>query len=109
MTVTALPMRRERLPTRRESETIKFDHNGVRYFATVGFYPDGRPAELFLDCSRSGDLLQGTMRDAAIAVSLALQHGVTLATLREAMLREADGSPAGVMSRALDLIAEAVR
>jgi hypothetical protein len=42
--------------------------------------------------------------DAAVAISLALQHGVTLVTLRDAMKRNEDGTPQGVVGAALDQI-----
>ena len=38
-------MTRERLPDRRPSETVTFDHDGTSYALTIGFYLDGRPGE----------------------------------------------------------------
>ena len=40
--------RRERLPNRRLGETFELEVAGLRYTATVGRFPDGRIAELFL-------------------------------------------------------------
>ena len=40
-------MSRVRLPDRRAAETIQLEHGGQRFTVTVGFYPDGRPGEVF--------------------------------------------------------------
>jgi hypothetical protein len=45
-------------------------------------------------------------RDAAVAVSLLLQHGCPVDTLRRALTRDSDGSASGPLARALDLLAE---
>jgi len=36
---------RERLPDRRQNETVDLWHGGQRYHLTIGEYPDGRPGE----------------------------------------------------------------
>lgn len=43
-------------------------------------------------------------RDAAVAASLALQHGCSLRVLQRAVLREEDGSPSTPLGMAIDLI-----
>jgi len=96
---------REVLPKRRESETISFEHAGFDYIATLGFHPDGRIGEVFLDSGKAGTSLSIATRDAAIAASLALQHGCPVETLRGAFLRNPDGSGAGVLATLFDLIA----
>ena len=46
--------------------------------------------------------------DAAVAASIAMQFGCDLDTLRRATIRNPDGSPAGVLGAALDLIAQSL-
>ncbi len=41
-------MSRERLPDRRQSETVDLWHGGKRFHLTVGEYNDGRPGEVFI-------------------------------------------------------------
>lgn len=97
---------RERLPERRQAETIHFRHGDFDYVATIGLRPDdGRVGEVFLDSGKTGTALSIATKDAAIAVSLALQHGCTVETLRDAFLRASDGRGAGVMGCLFDLIA----
>ena len=56
--------RRERLPNRRLGETFELEVAGLRYTATVGRFPDGRIAELFLQNHKSAS---GLTRRRAIA------------------------------------------
>ena len=52
-------MPRERLPNRRQAETLDLWHGGQRYHFTVGEYPDGRPGEVFIHGAKPGsDRLQ---------------------------------------------------
>ena len=95
---------RNTLPNRRPSETFTFDHEGHRYTASVGFGVDRNPAEVFLTTGKPGTGVETVSRDCAVAVSLALQHGTPLATLRQALTRLDDGSAAGPMGRLLDAI-----
>ena len=69
---------------------------------TLGRYDDGRVGEVFITGSKSGSDLEANVRDTAILVSLALQHGVPLATMAAAITREADGSPSTVIGVVLD-------
>jgi hypothetical protein len=96
---------RERLPNKRACETIAFERDGSNYQMTVGFYPDGRPGEIFLNADRSNSLLDVLASDAAILASLALQHGCTLETIAHALKRDARGDPSSPIGAALDRIA----
>lgn len=102
-------MPREPLPNRRQCMTVPFEHNGVRFYATAGFYPDWRLGEIFLDGGKIGSDLQVQNHSGAIAVSLALQHGCPPETLRDAMPRLEDGKqPADSLGACLDkLVGEA--
>lgn len=75
--------RRERLADERRSVTHKFDISGFQGYATVGLYPDGRPGELFIVASKQGSTISGLLDSFATAVSLGLQHGVSLETFVE--------------------------
>jgi hypothetical protein len=87
-------LRRERLPNRRACQTIAFEQDDSRYCLTVGFYPDMRPGEIFLNHDRGDSLLDVLAADAAILASLALQHGCTLETIAHALKRDSAGHAA---------------
>jgi len=71
---------RQRLPDTRKSVTHKFDIAGHEGYITVGFYPDGRPGELFIAMSKEGSTVGGLMDTIGTLVSLGLQYGVPLET-----------------------------
>jgi hypothetical protein len=104
MSETAKPLatRRERLPDRRASETFSFELDGVRYHATVGLY---RPGEIFISSHKAGSATDVAARDAAIAISFALQFGARLEDIGRALSRDSSGRPSGPAGRALDLLA----
>ena len=97
---------RERLPNRRASETFNFEVDGLGYSATVSWFADGRVGEVFIDNHKVGSQSHGNATDAAVAASLAFQHGCTLDVLRGALLRDMRGRAATPLGVALDLIAE---
>jgi ribonucleoside-diphosphate reductase alpha chain len=74
---------RHKLQEERASITHKFkvgDHEG---YITVGLYPDGEPGELFITMAKEGSTVSGLVDSFALAVSIALQHGVPLKLLCE--------------------------
>jgi ribonucleoside-diphosphate reductase alpha chain len=97
-------MARARLPDRRDAEAIAFEHDGRRWTATFGRFPDGRLAEVFLDAPKESPLAEAA-RESALLASLALQHGCPLLTLRHAL----DGRDAGPLAAALTLINDGER
>ena len=97
---------RERLPNRRASTVFDFEVGGLRYTATLSRFSDGRIAEIFLQNHKPGSQSDTTARDAALAASLALQHGCTLDVLRRALLRDVRGRATTPLGVALDLVAE---
>ncbi len=72
---------RHRLPEERMSVTHKFDVGGHEGYITVGLYPNGEPGELFVKMAKEGSTVSGLMDSFALAVSMALQHGVPLKLL----------------------------
>ena len=74
---------RHKLQEERASITHKFkvgDHEG---YITVGLYPNGTPGELFITMAKEGSTVSGLVDSFALAVSIALQHGVKLELLCE--------------------------
>jgi hypothetical protein len=98
-------MTRRRLPDRRVCLTISFEHEGILYTASYGLFEDGTPGELFLNTSKGSNGLNTSVRDAAIATSFALQSGTDLDVLRKALSRNSNGTAAGALGAALDLLA----
>jgi ribonucleoside-diphosphate reductase alpha chain len=70
--------KRKRLPDERLSMTHKFEVGGHKGYLTVGYYEDGTPGELFIAMAKEGSTISGLMDAFAIALSVALQHGVPL-------------------------------
>ena len=95
---------RECLPNKRCCETIAFERDGSYYQMTVGFYPDGRVGEIFVNADRPDSLLDAMTSDAAILASLALQHGCTLETICHALKRDGAGRAASPIGAAVDRV-----
>jgi ribonucleoside-diphosphate reductase alpha chain len=72
---------RHRLPGERASITHKFAIAGHEGYITVGLYKDGTPGELFIRMAKEGSTISGLMDSFAMAVSLAMQHGVPIKLL----------------------------
>jgi hypothetical protein len=101
---------RHHLPNRRSATTFEFPHcypgAAPRVFtATVGFYDDGAPAEVFVS------LVDGTDRsvsvdvhDTAVLLSFALQYGAHLEDMGKAMLRGEDGVAHGFVGSLIDAL-----
>lgn len=89
----------QRLPARRASEPFSFEVGGLRFTATASRYTDGRIAELFLDTHKAGSSMATLVRDAAVILSLALQHGADLEAIRKSQCRDSDGRALGPVAR----------
>jgi ribonucleoside-diphosphate reductase alpha chain len=74
---------RHKLREERMSVTHKFNIGGHEGYITVGLYPDGSPGEIFITMAKEGSTVSGLMDSFALAVSIALQHGVPLKLLCE--------------------------
>jgi hypothetical protein len=96
---------RQRLPNRRSSLTFGFEVAGLQYVATVSYFDDGRLGEVFLSNHKSGSAADVSARDAAIACSIALQHGADPETIRRALCRDSRGNASGPLATALDRLA----
>ena len=73
-------MPRERLPDRRQAETVDLWHGRRRYHVTIGQYDDGRPGEVFL-------------------------HGDNPASLAAGIGRLGNGEPASIVGAIADVLA----
>jgi ribonucleoside-diphosphate reductase alpha chain len=96
-------MTRQILPSRRRAETFTLQFGNQTVTITLGFYPDNSLGEIFVGVGKTGNDIQAVARDAAVLVSLALQHGVALETIYHAMTRGAAG-PASILGAVVDSI-----
>ena len=88
---------RRRLPNRRPCHTEALEIAGQVFTATIGFDPeDDSPRELFLTAGKEGSMLNALLADAAVVISVALQHGVP----GEALARSVGRLPAGPVTPA---------
>jgi hypothetical protein len=98
-------MTRTRLPNRRAAETVELEHGGQRFTVTVGFYPHGRPGEVFVHGIRTGSNLDALLADACVVVSCLIQHGVEPRELAHSMGRLGNAEPASIIGAVVDLAA----
>jgi ribonucleoside-diphosphate reductase alpha chain len=77
------PAHRHRLQLERASLTHKFNIAGHEGYITVGVFPSGQPGEIFITMAKEGSTVSGLMDSFALAISMALQHGVPLKLLCE--------------------------
>ena len=99
---------REKLPGRREAESFPLFFASVKepFVITLARFADGRLAEVFIDAGKRGQMFDDLARDIAVLISLALQHGVPVETLRRALTRDAHGVAHGLAGAVLAAIAE---
>ena len=74
------PMRR-RLPDERKAIVHHFSVGGHEGYLMVGLYEDGQPGEIFIRMAKAGSTVAGLTDSFGIAVSMALQYGVSLPVL----------------------------
>jgi hypothetical protein len=100
------------LPQRRPTYTFDIHDDGGRVDLTVaysifeapGTLPPHTVAEIFLTSRKIGSGTEAIARDAAILLSLAVQHGCPLDTIMHALTRNQDGSPQSLMGRVVDRV-----
>jgi hypothetical protein len=98
-------MTRRPLANRRLAETFELTVAGLHYTCTVGRFPDGSIAELFLNNHKSNSAADTSARDSAIVFSIAVQCGADPEVIRRALSRDSQGRPSGPLGTGLDLIA----
>ena len=99
-------MMRRRLPNRRPSETFTLHWGSLKFVATASRFADGTLAEIFLSNGKCDSTADTIARDLAVGVSIALQHGTSVETLRKALLRDARGAPSGPLGVVLDMVSD---
>ena len=102
-------MIRRTLPQRRAAETLDLCFGNQYFTITVGRFHDGSPAEVFVDVAKSGQDLANVARDAAILLSLALQYGTPVESVRCAVTRGARGEAASIIGAVVDCLAASER
>jgi hypothetical protein len=102
-TVTLSPVTRRRLQQRRRAETFDLLFRNQLVTVTVGFHADGTLGEIFISTGKTD--IASVARDAAIALSLLLQHGVSIESLAHAITRGPRGEPASLLGAVVDAIA----
>lgn len=96
---------RKILSNRRLSEQKDIEFRGTTY--TIGFsrYEDDfNPAEVFIHCHKLATHADHDSRDIAVSLSIAIQYGVPLKVLADAVCRNEDGSPIGLAGAVLDFL-----
>jgi hypothetical protein len=96
---------RLRLPNRRSSTSFDFESMNLKFTASISRDVDGNVAELFLDNHKAGSSVGTLVRDAAIILSFALQHGADIDAVRRALGRDSQGRPLGPLATVLDILA----
>lgn len=99
-------MTRELLPNRRYSESFDVNHDGLEYSVQFGFYPDGRVGEVFVSSRKIGSLAEISARDAAVLLSISLQHGVAPEKTLASLTHDEEGRPEGITGVLLERIIE---
>jgi hypothetical protein len=94
---------REIIPSRRPRTAVSFEHSGHKFTGGFGHYLSGKIGEVFLSAGKPNSQRDIDIKDAAIAASLALQHGCPVEVLRKAFLRNEDGTPAGPLGHLFDM------
>jgi hypothetical protein len=92
------------LSQRRASETFDLRFWNQSFTVSVGFYPDGTPGEVFVDARKTGGDVEAIARDAAVVLSLTLQHGAPIEGIRHAVTRGASEEPASILGAVVDSI-----
>jgi hypothetical protein len=94
------PVFRRRLANRRPHWLYRFESGGQFYTGGIGRFDDGRIAEIFINGAKVGSTAEANAQDAAIAASLAVQHGCPLETIHHALART--GGSGGPLAALLD-------
>ncbi len=98
-------MPRERLPDRRQAETVDLWHGGRRYHLPIGEYPDGSPGEVFVHGATPGSDTDLLCDDIGVLMSRLLQHGDSPAALAAGIGRLGNGAPASIVGAIADVVA----
>lgn len=95
---------RKELPARRHCESFELEHEGYRWTAQIGRYPDGQVGEVFLTSTKTGSKIEVLVQDTCVAASIALQYGAPVTVVAKSLARDSRGVPQGPVGIILDQI-----
>jgi hypothetical protein len=95
---------RRTLPNRRLCETFDIEVAGLSYKVSIGRFPNGALAEIFISNHRANSAADVAARDCGILISLLAQHRCPIETIAGSLSRNADGSASGVAGAVIDKI-----
>jgi hypothetical protein len=98
-------MVRRTLPQRRASQTFDLQFWNQNFTVTAGFFDDGTVGEVFVDSRKTGGDVEAIARDAGVLLSLALQHGTPIESIKHAVTRDGSGAPTSILGAIIDAIA----
>ena len=95
------------LPARRVAETFELRHGNLNtpFVVTLGYYPDRQIGEVFISGAKAGSEVEAVTRDGAVLLSIALQYGVPLETIKHAITRNEDETPSTILGAVIDRMA----
>jgi hypothetical protein len=95
---------RRELPVRRRAETFELPFGGLKapHVITLGYYKDGTIGEVFVNGGKSGEQVEAIARDGAVLLSMALQFGVPLQTIKNAITRDGQGEAQSIIGAVID-------
>jgi len=97
---------RKRLPLRRMVQTFELHHKTETtdqvYQVSIGYFDDMTPAEVFITGAKVGSSIEAVARDAAILLSLAMQFGVPVDTLKNSITRDSFNNPSSIIGAIID-------
>jgi ribonucleoside-diphosphate reductase alpha chain len=108
-TTTSVVRVRRRRSDRGSCEILDLEIQGLCFTAVVCRSADGEIAEIFMWRNKAGSAAGIIASDAAVAATLALQHGCPLEELRKAMRRDPHGRASGPLGAVLDLLVKQER
>jgi hypothetical protein len=96
------------LPQRRRAETFEIAFGGLArsHTITLGFYDDDTIGEVFINGGKSGELVEAIAHDGAVILSLALQFGASLESIKSAITRDGQGAPSSIIGAVVDQLTE---
>ena len=97
-------MSRRILPQRRRAETFAVVHWNQPFAVTIGFFDDGAMGEVFVNSRKTGGDVEAIARDAAVLLSLALQHGLRVEAIKHAVTRDSNGAPSSILGAVVDAL-----
>jgi len=89
---------------RRAADTVRLRFSNQPFTVTVGVFPDGTSGEVFIDGGKTRQDIQSTARGATVVLSLALQHGTPIVTIRHTVTRSGSGAAASILSAIVDVL-----